>query len=131
MDLLERYKGTLVGVHVGDSLGAPYETWLPDKIAADIETRGGLTFFDYQNPWVKDGNGKILPAGRPTDDSDQTADLCHSIIECNGIKIDHLRESLRDSVIRHKSRLWSGKATGGGKTTRFALSYLSEHAEAL
>ena len=122
MELIDRYKGTLVGVHIGDAIGAPYETWKPQAIDKDIKKRGGLTFFDYQNPWIKDGNGKTLPAGRPTDDSDQTADLCHSLIECNGLNSDHLHEALRDSVVHNKSRLWSGKATGAGTTTRNALS---------
>lgn len=122
MDLQSRYRGALVGVHVGDSIGAPYETWSPKQIAVDLEERGGLTFFDYPNPWAKDGNGTILPAGRPTDDSDQTADLAWSLLECDGINPAHLRKALRDSVVRHKSRLWAGKATGAGSTTRDTLS---------
>lgn len=122
MELIDRYMGALVGVHVGDSIGAPYETWSPQEIAADIEKRGELTFFDYPNPWAKEGSRKTLPAGRPTDDSDQTADLCHSLITCNNINPAHLRNALRNSVIRNISRLWDGKATGAGGTTRNALS---------
>jgi ADP-ribosyl-[dinitrogen reductase] hydrolase len=122
-NLLDRYRGTLIGVHIGDSLGAPYEkTYKANEIIADIEARGGLCYFDYPNPWPNDGNGKILPAGRPTDDSDQTADLCHSLIECNSFDAEHLRTSLANSVIYHRSRLWDGKATGAGGTTRKALS---------
>jgi ADP-ribosyl-[dinitrogen reductase] hydrolase len=120
--LLDRYKGAMVGVHVGDSIGAPYETWGPKKIAEDIEARSGLMFFDYPNPWAKDLGPKIMPAGRPTDDSDQTADLAWSLIECNGLDPAHLREALRNSVVHHKSRLWDGIATGAGGTTRKALS---------
>ena len=120
--LLNRYLGAMVGVHVGDAIGAPYETWGPKKIAQDIENRGGLTFFDYENPWKHELGPKILPAGRPTDDSDQTADLAHSLIECSGLDTEHLREALRDSVVRHKSRLWDGTALGAGGTTKKALS---------
>jgi ADP-ribosyl-[dinitrogen reductase] hydrolase len=120
--LLERYKGAMVGVLVGDSVGAPYETWGAQKIAEDIEARGGLTFFDYENPWKHELGPKILPAGRPTDDSDQTADLAWSLIECKGLDVAHLREALRDSVVRHKSRLWDGTALGAGGTTKKALS---------
>lgn len=120
--LLDRYKGAMVGVHVGDSIGAPYETWGPRKIATDIEARGGLKFFEYPNPWVKDRGEAIMPIGRPTDDSDQTADLAWSLIECNGLDPEHLREALRDSVVRNKSRLWSGVSDGAGGTTRKALS---------
>lgn len=121
--LRSRYLGTLVGVHVGDSIGAPYETWSPQKIADDIATRGGLVFFDYPNPWAKtDGNGTILPAGRPTDDSEQTACLAKSLLECNGLDTTHLYSLLRASVFEQKSLLWSGKSTGAGSTTKNALS---------
>jgi ADP-ribosyl-[dinitrogen reductase] hydrolase len=120
--LLQRFRGAMVGVHVGDSIGAPYETWGAKQIANDIEARGGLKFFDYPNPWAKDLGPKIMPAGRPTDDSDQTADLAYSLTECYGLDPVHLREALRDSVVHHKSRLWDGVATGAGGTTRNALS---------
>lgn len=120
--LLDRFKGAMVGVHVGDSLGAPYETWAAPKIATDIEVRGGLTFFDHVNPWKHEFGPEILTAGRPTDDSDQTADLAWSLIECNGLNTKHLREALRDSVVHHKSRLWDGTALGAGGTTKKALS---------
>lgn len=123
MNLLGRYKGALVGVHVGDSLGAPYEKMFSAKqIAEDIQAREGLCMFDYRNPWPKDDNGDYLPAGRPTDDSDQTADLAYSLIACNGLNPEHLRESLRNSVVHGKSRLWDGQATGAGGTTKKALS---------
>lgn len=118
----QAYAGSLVGVHVGDSIGAPYETWSPKKIADDIADKGKLTFFNYPNPWAKDENGALLPAGRPTDDSDQTADLCYSLLHCNGIDPKHLRDSLRNSVYGNVSRLWPGKATGAGGTTRDTLS---------
>lgn len=120
--LFDRYLGTLVGVHVGDSLGAPYETWGPTKITEDITARGGLTFFDYPNPWAKDGNGAVLPAGRPTDDSEQTACLAISLLEKNSLDTEHLFELLRASVFDQKSVLWEGKSTGAGGTTRNALS---------
>ncbi len=122
ISLLNRFRGAMVGVHVGDAIGAPYETWDATKIAEDIKARGGLTFFDYENPWKHELGPKILPAGRPTDDSDQTADLAWSLIECSGLDTEHLREALRDSVVRHKSRLWDGTALGAGGTTKKALS---------
>jgi ADP-ribosylglycohydrolase len=122
--LLERYKGAMVGVHVGDAIGAPYEkTYSAEQIAKDIAARGELSLFDYPDPWSSEvGEDAMFPAGRPTDDSDQTADLAWSLIECAGLNVEHLREALRDSVIRGKSRLWSWEATGAGGTTKKALS---------
>ncbi len=122
--LLDRFKGAVIGVLEGDAIGAPYEkAFSATQIAADIEKRGGLKFFDYPDPWVKKGlEPEMFPAGRPTDDSDQTADLAWSLITCNGLDPNHLREALRDSVVRGKSRLWPGVAKGAGGTTRKALS---------
>ena len=123
IDLLNRFKGTLVGVHVGDSIGAPYEeTFRPAKIAEDIAARGGLVFFNYANPWAKDGNGAILPAGRPTDDSEQTACLAASLLECGSLDTRHLYRLLQESVFDQKSLLWKGRSTGAGGTTKNALS---------
>lgn len=118
--LKDRYLASLWGAHIGDAIWAPYET----RTAADISTlldRKGLRFHKYENPWPKDRNGKTLPAGRPTDDSDQMADLCYSLLQCDGIDQAHLRRALQNSVINGVSRLWKGEATGAGKTTRAML----------
>jgi ADP-ribosyl-[dinitrogen reductase] hydrolase len=120
---LERRIGSFVGVHTGDSRGAPYETWGPKRITADMSARGNIELFDYPNPWAKtDQNGATLPAGRPTDDTEQTACLAESLIACNGLDTGHLYELLRASVFDEKSLLWSGRSTGAGGTTKNALS---------
>jgi len=118
--LLDRYIATLFGLHIGDAIWAPYETKPASAIPALLGPRG-LRFHKYENPWPEDRNGKMLPAGRPTDDSDQAADLCHSLLECNGIDQEHLRWALQNSVVHGHSRLWKGTATGAGKTTRAML----------
>ena len=130
--LLQRFTGSLVGVHVGDSIGAPYEqTFKPEKIAEDIAARGGLTFFDYPNPWaaLKDGNEGTLPAGRPTDDTEQTARLARSLLACNGLDPEHLHDELHASTFGKESVLWKGRSTGGGKTTFNALSKVPARVE--
>lgn len=120
--MLDRYKATLLGVHIGDSIGAPYETWGKDRILADFEHRGGLTFFAYTCPWRE----KVeFPIGRPTDDSDQTAALAQSLIKNKGLDEEHLYQQLRETVFDRKSVLWGGGARGAGKTTRDALRPLS------
>jgi ADP-ribosylglycohydrolase len=120
--LKDKMRAALVGVHVGDSYGAPWEIWRADAIEKDQQTRPNNHMFDYPNTRPDDNPIDIFPAGRPTDDSDQTADLCHSLIACNDLNIDHLRESLRHSVVDGKSRLWDGKASGGGSYAKVALS---------
>lgn len=125
IDLLHRCMGSLVGVHIGDAIWAPYEeTFKPAQIAADITARGGLVFFDYPNPWaaLKDGNEGILPAGRPTDDTEQTARLARSLLARNGLDPAHLHDELHASTYGKESVLWNGRSTGGGRTTFHALS---------
>ena len=131
--LLQRFIGSLVGVHVGDSIGAPYEeTFKPAQIAADITARVGLKFFDYPNPWaaLKDGNEGTLPAGRPTDDTEQTARLARSLLACNGLDPAHLYDELHASTFGKESVLWNGRSTGGGKTTFNALSKVPDRVAA-
>lgn len=109
----------MVGVLAGDALLAPYETWDSARIKADLDARGGLVLFDYASPWVKEG--KVMPKGRPTDDSDQTAALADSLIANRGLNEEDLFNRLRRIVFDHVSPLWEGKAFGAGKTTRNAL----------
>jgi len=114
----ERYRGALVGVLAGDALLAPYETWKALAVAEDLRRRDGLVPFEYEDPWHP---GNMFPAGRPTDDSDQTAALAESLIACRGLKEEDLFNRLRNVTFNHVSPLWEGKAVGAGTTTRNAL----------
>lgn len=117
---VERYMGSLVGLLCGDVLGAPYETWDAERIAADIDERNGLMAFEYVDPW----HGKLwLPAGRPTDDSDQAACLALSLVHIGEPDPADLYFRLQQTVYEYKSPLWSGMALGAGRTTKKALSY--------
>lgn len=132
ISLKERYIATLIGGLIGDSIWAPFETDPAAVVAEKLRSLRGLRYHKYRNPWPADDNGEFLPAGRPTDDSDQTADLCFSLLQCDGIDPSHLRRSLQNSVQHGHSRLWKrGRATGAGGTTRRMLSTdASEQAEA-
>src|SRR5581483_5746638 len=63
----------------------------------------------------------IFPPWRPTDDTDQTAVLAWSLIQCGGLDEEHLFYALRKLVFDHRSLLWDGKAVGAGGTTREIL----------
>lgn len=116
---IDRIRGALLGLHAGDSAGAAYETWSAERVAKDLEERGGLSLFDYWEPWHRK---HLLPAGRPTDDSDQAAILAQSLLACNGIEESDLYRRLRENVYGGVSPLWYGKAFGAGKTTRTRLN---------
>jgi len=117
LSLHDRYRGTLVGVLAGDSLGAPYEKWEPEAIALDLEKRGGLVPFSYDDPWGRSGH---FPAGRPTDDSELTAALAQSLIECGHSNPSHQYQLFKRAV-GGESFVWHGKADGFGRTTRKML----------
>ncbi|MCA9353915.1 MAG: ADP-ribosylglycohydrolase family protein [Candidatus Kaiserbacteria bacterium] len=118
IDLIDRYRGALVGVHVGDSLGAPDETLNAKQVADAITCRRGLRMISFRSPWDKKPDSRLYPAGFPTDDSDQTADLAASLIECGGLDTDHLRIALQRSAVQKISRLHTLEAMGvDSKTT--------------
>lgn len=114
----DRYRGALVGVLAGDALLAPYETWKAERVRKDLESRGGLVPFEYEDPWHP---GNMFSAGRPTDDSDQTAALAESLIARDSLNEEDLFNRLRRVTFDHVSPLWEGKAVGAGTTTRNAL----------
>ncbi len=119
LSLLSRYQGTLLGVGVGDALGAPFETQSGQEVTAAIEARGGLTYIDYIDPFRKDLNWK---AGRPTDDSELTAALAMSLIDCRGSDLADQYRRYRAIVHGDKrSVLYDGPAEGFGGTTKKML----------
>jgi ADP-ribosyl-[dinitrogen reductase] hydrolase len=115
--LLERYQGTLVGVLAGDALCAPYENQEPIRIAEDLERRGGLVPFDYDDPWDVRGH---IGAGTPTDDSELTGALAQSLIDC-GTSDPHDQYTLFKRAVKGKSYLWDGPTGSFGRTTRRML----------
>lgn len=117
MQLIDRYVGTLLGVHAGDALGAPYEKWEPEAIAADFESRGGLVPFDYPDPWKK---LDTCPAGRPTDDSELTAALAESLLWHRGIDLEDQYQRFKRALYG-ESFLWDGPSFGFGHTTQRML----------
>ena len=115
---LNRYKGALLGLFAGDALGAPYETWKTDAIRADFLRRGGLVPFGYPDPFGKDGD---FPAGRPTDDTEMAAALAMSLLARNGSDPEDQFARYKD-VVSGTSTLWSGRASGFGRTTKKMLA---------
>ncbi len=117
--LNDRFRGALLGVLVGDALGAPYETWSGADVVADMKRRGGLTLFDYPDPWSKDG---VFPAGRPTDDSELTAALAESLLITGGINMEDQHARFKRAV-SGESILWDGPAIGFGRNTKQTLAF--------
>ena len=82
MNLLERYRGTLVGLATGDALGTTLEFATPGTFEPIADMCGGGPF--------------ALEPGQWTDDTSMALCLAESLIECDGFdSVDQLRRYVR------------------------------------
>jgi len=103
---LERYRGSLLGLAVGDALGAPLEGLPPGS----FEPVSGIT----------GGVSHGLEPGRWTDDTSMALCLAESLLECRGFNpTDQLSRYVRWYREGHLSS--TGYCFGMGSTTRRAL----------
>jgi ADP-ribosyl-[dinitrogen reductase] hydrolase len=88
MDLLDRFRGCLLGVAVGDALGMPTEGYT----AREIKTKFGLVREMMPAPEGHFHSG--LLAGQFTDDTEETLLLAESIIDASGFSPDRFAGKL-------------------------------------
>ena len=88
MDLLDRFRGCLLGVAVGDALGMPTEGYT----AREISSRFGPV--REMMPALEGHFHTGLSAGQFTDDTEETLLLAESIIETSGFSADRFAEKL-------------------------------------
>jgi ADP-ribosylglycohydrolase len=107
MDPRARYRGSLLGLAVGDALGAPYEGMAPGSFAPVTDMAGG--------------GRRGLPTGLWTDDTSMALCLAESLVERQGF-------DLRDQLERYGRWLRDGHlsstgiAFGIGHTVSMALA---------
>ncbi|WP_457572147.1 ADP-ribosylglycohydrolase family protein [Desulfovulcanus sp.] len=106
MKKIERYKGSLLGLAVGDALGMPLEFLSSGTFEPITDMIGG-------------GHCNLLP-GQWTDDTSMALCLAESLIECKGF---NLRDQLERYVRWYRSGHLSstGKCFDIGNTVRSAL----------
>ncbi|MFZ3149064.1 MAG: ADP-ribosylglycohydrolase family protein [Methanothrix sp.] len=88
MDLLDRFRGCLLGVAVGDALGMPTEGYT----AREIKTKFGMVREMTPAPEGHFHSGLI--AGQFTDDTEETLILAESLIEGSGFSPEGFAEKL-------------------------------------
>lgn len=88
MDLLDRFRGCLLGVAVGDALGMPTEGYT----ALEIKAKFGMVREMMSAPEGHFHSG--LSAGQFTDDTEETLILAESLIETSGFSPDRFAEKL-------------------------------------
>ena len=107
MDLLSRFRGALIGLAVGDALGAPVEFCAPGTFEPVTTMRGGGSFG--------------LQAGFWTDDTSMALCLAESLTETGGFDpADQMRRYCRWYRDGHLSS--TGQCFDIGNTTAGALS---------
>lgn len=72
--MLDKYKGCLFGLAIGDALGSPFEFWLDKKVIKYLENNK-LDLIDFERGEQK------YPAGFYTDDTSMALCLAESLIE--------------------------------------------------
>lgn len=111
---LDRYRGSLLGLAVGDALGAPVEFMRPGTFDPVTEMRGG-------------GPHGLMP-GEWTDDTSMALCLAESLIECRGFDaVDQLQRYVRWWRKGHLSS--TGMCFDIGITTRAALAAFESSGE--
>ncbi len=88
MDILDRFRGCLLGVAVGDALGMPTEGYT----AREIKTKFGMVREMMPAPEGHFHSG--LLAGQFTDDTEETLLLAESLVEAAGFSPDRFAEKL-------------------------------------
>lgn len=93
--LRARFRGALLGVVVGDALGAPFEGW-PGPVPASLLQR------------LEAGEAPL----RYTDDTAMTGALAESLLACRRLDLDHLAATFAEAYEREPDRGY-GAGTAG------------------
>ncbi len=88
MDMLDHFRGCLLGVAVGDSLGMPAEGYSKEQIRSKFGVIKDLM------PAPEGHFHYGLQAGQFTDDTEETLMLAESLIESSGFSAVHFSEKL-------------------------------------
>jgi ADP-ribosyl-[dinitrogen reductase] hydrolase len=108
---MDKIRGCLLGVAIGDALGAPFEHLGPGPQQGMLEKTGGLiTGFHH---------GPNFPAGTWTDDTGLSLATCRAFIEM------HRTSKGLDECIRSAQEAWAGsdEARNPGRTVLYAAKY--------
>ena len=83
--LIDKFRGSLVGVAIGDALGMPVETMTPEEI---LKATGGQGVHGYLAPLQNRISGtRNLRPGDVTDDTLLTFAVARSLINCGGFEL--------------------------------------------
>jgi ADP-ribosylglycohydrolase len=113
MDLLDKFKGCILGAAVGDALGMSVERLTREQIK---ETYGRVMDYMKADPRTYKDLHTLKP-GQYTDDTALTAVIAESLIAQNGVDID-------DIARKHVERYLQDPRLGWGRATKAAFEQL-------
>jgi len=97
----DKFIGSMVGLAIGDALGMPCEDYEQPDL---LKTFGRIT--DYLDPPKGQFNYDKLKAGMYTDDTEQAIVLAESLVENNGLDVNHFAKKLLGeygrNVVEHR-----------------------------
>jgi len=122
---VDRYRGAMLGLAIGDALGAPVEGLKAGHIRqlyTEID--------DYPDPLVAWGKKprRWRMKGLYTDDAQQALALADSLVKCRGINPDHFGKILAD-MARAETGGGFGAHRGTGKNFRQSVRAVMEKAK--
>ncbi|MFC1812326.1 ADP-ribosylglycohydrolase family protein [Thermodesulfobacteriota bacterium] len=93
VDYLDKFKGALIGVGIGDAMGAPVEGWPPDRIKKPVR--------EYRTKKYSS-----RPKGDITDDTRLTMFLADSYIACGRLYLPDLAKRFVSETVRGSGRTY-------------------------
>lgn len=111
--IIDKYKGCLVGLAIGDALGAPFEFWNREKINEYLSTHE-LSLIAFKRGEM------IFPAGFYTDDSSMMLCLSSSLLE-NGFDLKNQFERYQKWLSHGYMTPHGDRSYGVGQQTLKAL----------
>lgn len=109
--LLDRFQACLLGVQIGDALGAPWEIYTKEEILQATNGQGITDFLEPPKRRIKDT--AFLKLGETTDDTQLSWSVAHALIEAGEYSQAHQTKALVDAYR-------STKFGWGGTTARAA-----------
>ena len=122
MDMRDKIIGMFVGGAVGDALGAPIETWTPEKVR---EVHGGSVeqyVLAIGHKWFKEDT---FPKGSTTDDTQLTLATAEGLIE--GHQNPPSVESYMDAIAQQHCGAMKESTAGWGYSTVEAIRRLQNN----
>ncbi|MBU0625670.1 ADP-ribosylglycohydrolase family protein [Patescibacteria group bacterium] len=119
----DQVRGCLIGLAIGDSLGAPYEILSPNDIAYGVNDPDGVTGFIKDSRGCSDEIKKRLserPPGMVTDDTQLSDVVASSLIRCRGFNREDQVRGFIEAWRRNTNNMY-----GWGGTTLAAAQALA------